>query len=115
IEEATLADKRVTGNGLPRFTLSLGNTIAYKNFDLRIFFRSAFAFDILNVHEMYYGIPSATGNIMKRAYGKNAAIKTGNNVLTDYFMEKGDYLKLDVITLGYRIPVNTTWVSGMRA
>ena len=37
--------------------------------------------------------------IMQKAYTKNAEIK-GKNVVTDYYLEKGDYVKLDMLSLG---------------
>lgn len=102
VANATEDDKRITGNGLPKFTASLSNTFSYKNWDLSLYFRGAFGFDIFNVHDLYYGLQgmNKTSNVLKKAYGENAAVSTGSNVLTDYFMEKGDYVKLDVVTLG---------------
>lgn len=114
INEATTEDKRVTGNGLPKFTASLSNTFSYKNWDLTVFLSGAFGFDIYNVHDLYYGLQSAPGNVLKKAYDKNAGITTGLNVLTDYFLEKGDYLKLDVVTLGYRFNINNKWLDSIR-
>ena len=52
--------------------------------------------------------------LLKKAYDKNAGITTGLNVLTDYFLEKGDYLKLDVVTLGYRFNINNKWLDSIR-
>lgn len=102
VANATEDDKRITGNGLPKFTASLSNTFSYKNWDLSLYFRGAFGFDIFNVHDLYYGLQgmNKTSNVLKKAYGENAVVSTGSNVLTDYFMEKGDYVKLDVVTLG---------------
>lgn len=102
VANATEDDKRITGNGLPKFTASLSNTFSYKNWDLSLYFRGAFGFDIFNVHNLYYGLQgmNKTSNVLKKAYGENAVVSTGSNVLTDYFMEKGDYVKLDVVTLG---------------
>lgn len=114
IASATTEDKRVTGNGLPKFTASLTNSFAYKNWDLTLYFRGAFGFDLYNVHDLYYGLQTATGNVLKRAYNENKDITTGFNVLTDYFIEKGDYLKLDVVTLGYRFNTNIKWIDGLR-
>jgi hypothetical protein len=37
-DRATLADRQAVGNGLPKYTLSLGNTFTYKSFDAAIFF-----------------------------------------------------------------------------
>lgn len=105
VSEANDNDKRVTGNGLPRFTASLNNTFTYKNWDLTVFLRGAFGFDLFNVHDFYYGLQSgpANGNVLTYAYSKNADVAKGMNVLTDYFIEKGDYVKLDVLTLGYNL------------
>lgn len=114
INEATDDDKRVTGNGLPKFTASLSNTFAYKNWDLTVYLRGAFGYDLFNVHDLYYGLQSAPGNVLKKAYDKNAKITKGQNVLTDYFIEKGDYVKLDVVTLGYRFNINNKWLDSIR-
>lgn len=114
VSEATDDDKRVTGNGLPKFTASLSNTFTYKNWDLTVFLRGAFGYDLFNVHDLYYGLQSAPGNVLKKAYTKNSAITTGQNVLTDYFIENGNYVKLDVVTLGYRFNVNSKWLDGIR-
>jgi TonB-linked SusC/RagA family outer membrane protein len=114
IHQATQDDKRVTGNGLPQFTASLTNSLSYKNWDLTVYLRGAFGFDLYNVQDLYWGLQTGIANVNKKAYGKNAAITTGTNVLTDYFMEKGDYLKLDVITLGYRFNRESKWINSMR-
>lgn len=112
---ATNDDKRVVGNGLPHFTASMNHTFKYKNWDLGLYFRGVFGFDIFNVHEFYYGLQSATAssNVMESAYSKNAVIK-GDKVLCDYFLEKGDYVKLDVATLGYTIKSNSKYFNSIR-
>lgn len=114
IAEANDDDKRVTGNGLPKFTMSWNNTFNYKNWDLSLYFRGAFGYDLYNVHDLYFGIQNVPGNVLKKAYDENAAITTGANVLTDYFMENGDYLKLDAATLGYRFNLKSKWIEGIR-
>lgn len=114
IHDAKQEDKRVTGNGLPKFTASLTNTFTYKNWDLTLYFRGAFGYDLYNVQDLYWGLQTGPSNVNEKAYGKNAAITSGNNVLTDYFMEKGDYLKLDVVTLGYRFDVKNKWMNFIR-
>ena len=53
-------------------------------------FTGAFGYDLYNVQDLYWGLQTGIANVNKKAYGKNAAISTGNNVLTDYFMERGD-------------------------
>ncbi len=100
--QASEDDRQVVGNGMPKFTLSSSHNFRYRNFDLSLFFRGAFGYDIFNIHDFYYGTRNFTGNRLKKAYGKNFDISsTANPVVCDYFLESGDYLKLDMVTLGY--------------
>ena len=100
--QASDADRQKVGNGMPKFTMSTSQNFRYRNFDLSLFFRGAFGYDIFNIHDFYYGTRNFTGNRLHKAYGKNFQISgTANPVVCDYFLEKGDYLKLDMVTLGY--------------
>ena len=95
-------DRRVVGNGMPKFPLSSSHNFRYRNFDLSLFFRGAFFYDIFNIHDFYYGTRNFTGNRLQKAYAKNFDIaSTANPMVCDYFLERGDYLKLDMVTLGY--------------
>ena len=89
---------------MPKFTLSTSHNFRYRNFDLALFFRGAFGFDIFNIHDFYYGTRNFTGNVLRKAYGKNFDISPdANPVVSDYFLERGDYFKLDMVTLGYTL------------
>ena len=102
--QASDADRQVVGNGMPKFTMSSSHNFRYKNFDLSLFFRGAFGYDIFNIHDFYYGTRNFTGNRLDKAYGKNFVVSgSANPVVCDYFLEKGDYLKLDMMTLGYTL------------
>ncbi len=103
--QATDEDRQVVGNGMPKFTMSTSHNFRYKNFDLALFFRGAFGYDIFNIHDFYYGTRNFSGNVLKKAYGKNFDINPdANPVVSDYFLERGDYFKLDMVTLGYTLP-----------
>lgn len=103
--QATDEDRRIVGNGMPKFTMSTSHNFRYRNFDLALFFRGAFGFDIFNIHDFYYGTRNFTGNMLRKAYGKNFDISPdANPVVSDYFLERGDYFKLDMLTLGYTLP-----------
>lgn len=105
--QASDADRQVVGNGMPKFTMSSSHNFRYKNFDLSLFFRGAFGYDIFNIHDFYYGTRNFTGNRLDKAYGKNFVVSgSANPVVCDYFLEKGDYLKLDMMTLGYTLNLN---------
>ena len=114
IAQGTDEDKAITGNGLPKFTGSLTNNLRYKEFDLSISLRAATGFEIFNVHDFYYGLQSMTTNVLTSAYAKNAAVTKGRNVLTDYFLEPGDYLKLDQVSLGWTRNFNRKFIEKLR-
>jgi len=112
----TQADKRYVGNSIPKLILSWDNTIRYKNLDLNIFFRSWIGHDIFNMTEMYYGLPNSINkNMLRSAYERNKKIK-GEKELCDYFLEKGTFLKLDALSLGYTfdIPKIKQYVDNVR-
>ena len=95
-------DKAYIGNGLPKYYASLTSTFKYKNFDLTVFFRGKFKYDILNTVDIFYGNPAlaGTGNILTSALGKYSQIDEAPQY-SDYYLEKGDFVKLDNLTLGY--------------
>lgn len=116
IGQAKEEDKTIGGNGLPKFSASLNNTFVYKNFDLSVYFRGVFGFDIYNVHDMYYGLQAVNApyNGLKKAFTDNKHITNGHNLLLDYFIERGDYVKLDVLSLGYTINIDKKWLERIR-
>ncbi|WP_160150014.1 SusC/RagA family TonB-linked outer membrane protein [Parabacteroides sp. Marseille-P3160] len=98
-------DRRYIGKSIPKLTLSWGHDLRYKQWDLNIYMRSWLGYDVFNVNEMYYGIPTSLSNgrnVLKDAVTKNAFISKDNpRLLTDEWLENGSFLKVDVITLGY--------------
>lgn len=109
----TDADMCAVGNGLPKFTASMTHSFKYKNWDLTLFFRGAFGFDLFNVHDFYYGTRFMNSNVLKKAFTTNGEI-TGNPIVCDYFLERGDYLKLDMVNLGYNLKVKSKYIGNVR-
>ncbi|TPG62359.1 SusC/RagA family TonB-linked outer membrane protein [Hymenobacter nivis] len=118
--QATLADRQVVGNGLPKYTLSLGNTFTYKNFDASVFIRSVLGFDAFNTRAFYLGTPAtqSEANVLTSAYDGSKYSKLTNtataNVLSDYFLEKGDFVKLDNVSLGYTVKLASKYARSLR-
>src|SRR5690606_8924051 len=112
---ASQDDKQFLGNGQPKFTMGMTHIFRYKNWDASAMLRGVFGWDIFNVHEFYYGMQSAAynSNVLPSAYERNAAI-TGLPLLTDYFLEKGNFLKLDVVTLGYTLKARSKYFQSIR-
>ncbi|MGZ3871798.1 MAG: SusC/RagA family TonB-linked outer membrane protein [Mucilaginibacter sp.] len=119
--EASNDDRRIVGNGLPKFTASLGNTFQYKHWDLSVFFRGAFDYKIFNTYAFYLGTPStqADVNVLKSAYdSKSKYSKLTNSATTsiasDYFLEPGDFVKIDNVNLGYSHPISSKIIRSIR-
>lgn len=108
-------DYTVIGNGTPKAQASLGSTFKYKNFDFSFLFRGKFGFDILNVQDMFFGNKKwLPNNVLESAVKKHAALNDDPQY-SDYYLEKGDFVKLDNITLGYTFNLNTPYIRNMRA
>ena len=106
------ADKRFIGNSIPKLQLSWNHTIAYKNWDAGVYLRSWLGYDVFNMIDMYYGIANVKGrNVLKSAFEERQNVK-GEKQLSDYWLEKGDFLKVDAISLGYTF--NKKWIGPFR-
>ncbi len=101
-------DKQVIGNGVPKFYAGWNNTFRYKNWDLSITQRGAFGFQIANFQRMFMENPTYTQyNLLKTAFNKiDGALLKSPLEFNSYYIENGDYWKIDNITLGYTIPAN---------
>jgi hypothetical protein len=114
VSQGTEEDKTVTGNGLPKFTGSITSSFKLYDFDFSFSLRGAAGFQIFNVHDFYYGLQSMNTNLLVSAYSRNAHITSGKNVISDYFLEPGDYLKLDNVSVGYSLKLNKKFIDKVR-
>jgi hypothetical protein len=97
---------------MPKSFFGLTNNFQYKNFDLSISIRGALGFNIEN--KEYYSYVENSNSILLDRNFKNYIQTVDQRALlwqndfslenTDYIIEKGDYVKIDNITLGYTIP-----------
>lgn len=99
-------DKRYIGNGAPKHFLTWNNTIRYKDWDLSLMFNGAFGFKIFNMRKYGMGLSgSGSDNVLRTAYTDDRDIVTGGGVISSFFLENGDYFKLENVTLGYTVPL----------
>jgi TonB-linked SusC/RagA family outer membrane protein len=106
--DSSTDDRQVLGNGIPKFYASFNNTIKYKNFDLSINMRGAFGYQILNFSRMFYENPTISYNTLNSAFNKvyGKAVLSDVQRFVSYYIEDGDYWKIDNATLGYTIKLN---------
>lgn len=116
--EVTTDDRTFIGNPWPKATYGLNVTVVYKNIiDLSVQFQGVAGVDIFNASKAYmrnfFGDNNTTTQI-RQAW--TADHHTGNprNIANDpngnwskpstYFIERGDYLKLRNIQIGFNLP-----------
>lgn len=100
----TFEDKKVLGNGLPKYYAGWNNNFRYKNLDLSITMRGAFDYQILNFQRMYFENPTLQ-NYNRLASSEDPAFGKAQVAVplefNSYYVENGDHWKIDNITLGY--------------
>ena len=114
-------DRQVIGNGIPKWYLSWINNFRYKNFDLSVNLRGAFGFQVVNEARMNYeGTQNGYGDnrlatVNDPVFGKTLLSNTIAPEFNSYYVEDGDYVKIDNITLGYSFKnMNTKYFKSIR-
>jgi len=110
-------DRQVIGNGLPDHNISWRNSVNYKNFDLSILLRGAFGFQILNETSLFYSNPTQQDfNLLSDAFDPIFGKEVLNNewAYVDYYLEDGDFVKIDDVTLGYNLSSLPYGISNLR-
>ncbi len=112
-------NKQILGNGLPKYYVGWNNSVRFKNFDLAVTMRGAFGFQILNFERMYLENPNILQynrlkSSKKKVFGK-AKLATNELEFNSYYIEDGDFWKIDNITLGYNFPkLNSKYIQSAR-
>ena len=108
--------KRNIGNGAPKHFLSWTNSFRYKNWDLSTLFRGAFGHKIFNMRKYGMGLRGAgTENVLRTAYTDDADVFSSGGIITSYFLENGNYFKLDNVTVGYSfVPKKRELIESLR-
>lgn len=101
--ESSTADRQILGNGLPKHYAGWNNEVKYKNWDLNVNLRGAFGYDILNFPRMFYENPTIGYNVLGTAFDEvyDTAVLTDVQRYVSHYIEDGDFVKIDNVTLGY--------------
>jgi len=108
-------DYQIIGNGQSKFNWGLNNTFNFYGFDLSLFFIGFHGFDIYNYPEARLTsqcapvpaladrfVVGTNENARIASFGPNRdAITSYDSVASSNFVEKGDFVKLKNVTLGY--------------
>ena len=110
-------DKTIIGNPHPDVTFGFTNTLRYKNFDLSVFIQGSIGNDILNLtkrnglqNAMMYQNQLEGALDFWTAENPNASLPRlvnstshPNNMISSRYVEKGDYIRIQNLTLGYTL------------
>lgn len=113
-------DKYVIGNGLPKWYAGWNNTLRYKNFDLNVTMRGAFGFQIINGGRMNYEnvknsrFENRLKSVNDLVFGKHTLSPEVEPEFNSYYVEDGDYWKIDNITLGYSFGQVGKYIKSLR-
>jgi hypothetical protein len=113
-------DKDFIGNPNPKFTYGINSSLSYKQLSLSVFINGVHGNQIANGNKLKIentGTGGTNGlNITQEAYyqawsptnpaGTMPRLGYYNGNFTDRIVEDGSYLRLGMVTLGYKLPVS---------
>lgn len=110
-------DKEYIGSGIPKIEANLTFTADYKGFDLSLLLSSAWGHKLYNGNKYFYEGMNSGSNFLRStldawtpqntsATVPRAVYQDPNNNLreSDRFIEKGDFVRLRQLQLGYTLP-----------
>ncbi|WP_211092930.1 TonB-dependent receptor [Chitinophaga polysaccharea] len=116
-------DRTLIGNNQPDFIYGMNNTFSYKNIDLAISIQGTQGGKILNLSRRFFDNLEGGGNNLTLALDRwrspeepgngkvpraNGRTTGNNNAVSSRWVEDGSYLRIQNISLGYRLPKPVT-------
>jgi len=110
-------DRYIAGNAQPKLNFGWNNTLSLKNWTMTLFFTGVIGNKIYNGSRAHYTAPDffAGGkNVLKEFITDRPASDNLSNIPSDRFLEKGDYIRLQTITLGYTFDKFGDWLQSLQ-
>lgn len=110
-------DKTFLGTNIPKYTFGLTINLDYKGFDFMAFaqgvggnkiFQGLRRLDIMNSNYQTVAMSRWTGEGTSNSYPRLISSDPNGNFgkMSNFYLEKGDYLRMKVMQLGYTLPGN---------
>jgi len=116
-------DREVIGDPHPVHFGGFTNDFKYKNFDLQVFFQWSYGNDILNANRIMFENPgilgieynslapvadrwtpsNPTNEVQAYEFNNVLGVPQDGNLVSDYYVEDGSYIRLKTISLGYSL------------
>jgi TonB-linked SusC/RagA family outer membrane protein len=108
-------DKQFLGSNIPKYTFGFTLNLDYKNFDFMVFtqgvagnkiFQGLRRLDVGDANYQTIALSRWTGEGTSNDYPRLTNNDTNGNFgkMSDFYLEKGDYLRLKLVQLGYSLP-----------
>ena len=105
-------DRYIAGQATPKVTLGSNISFRYKDFYIALQMNGAFGHKIFNGTGLAYTSMACFPdyNVLKNAPQKNIT----DQRVSDYWLEKGNYLNFEHLTIGYNIPLKSMAIRSLR-
>lgn len=105
-------DRYIAGQATPKVTLGSNISFRYKDFYIALQMNGAFGHKIFNGTGLAYTSMACFPdyNVLKNAPQKNIT----DQRVSDYWLEKGNYLNFEHLTIGYNIPLRSMVIRSLR-
>lgn len=102
----------ICGQAMPKATMGSNIAFRYRDWDITMQINGAFGHQIYNGTGLTYSnlLSLPNYNLMKGASEENIVTQT----ISDYWLEDGDYLNFDYVTIGWNVPLRSRYVQGLR-
>ena len=105
-------EKYICGQATPKAMMGSNIAFRYRNIDVTMQMNGAFGHKIYNGAKLTYmnmlSLPNY--NVMQGAPELNIQDQT----ISDYYLERGDYVNIDYVTVGWNVPVRSKYIQSLR-
>lgn len=109
-------DRFWTGSAQPKLNIGWNHTLNYENWTMDIFFTSVLGNKILNASRASLSRMGAISyrNILADAVDTEKVTDSNSHYLSDRYIEKGDYVRLSNLSLGYNFKKISNYIKNLR-
>ena len=105
-------EKYICGQATPKAMMGSNIAFRYRQWDVTMQMNGAFGHKIYNGTALAYMnmLSMPNYNVMQGAPEQNIHDQT----ISDYWLENGDYVNIDYVTVGWTVPVSSKYIQGLR-
>jgi len=105
-------EKYICGQATPKAMMGSNFAFRYKQWDITMQLNGAFGHKIYNGTKLAYmnmlSLPNY--NVMQGALEMNIQ----DQDISDYWLERGDYVNIDYVTIGWNVPIRSKYIRNLR-